>query len=103
MKYLSRVADKMLQERLETFGAVLIEGPKWTGKTTTAEQQAKSVIKLQDPDKAEEYLTTAATKPSLLLKGEQPRLIDEWQDAPNPYPCGGRFQAYPLVGGTYLR
>ena len=82
MKYLSRVADKMLQERLETFGAVLIEGPKWTGKTTTAEQQAKSVIKLQDPDKAEEYLTTAATKPSLLLKGEQPKLIDEWQDAP---------------------
>lgn len=72
----------MLQERLETFGAVLIEGPKWTGKTTTAEQHAKSVIKLQDPDKAEEYLTTAATKPSLLLKGEQPRLIDEWQDAP---------------------
>ena len=48
----------MLQERLETFGAVLIEGPKWTGKTTTAEQQAKSVIKLQDPDKAE-YLSTA--------------------------------------------
>ena len=82
MRYLSRVADKMLQERLETFGAVLIEGPKWTGKTTTAEQQAKSVIKLQDPDKAEEYLTTAATKPSLLLKGEQPKLIDEWQDAP---------------------
>ena len=82
MRYLSRVADKMLQERLETFGAVLIEGPKWTGKTTTAEQQARSVIKLQDPDKAEEYLTTAATKPSLLLKGEQPKLIDEWQDAP---------------------
>ena len=125
MKYLSRVADKMLQERLETFGAVLIEGPKWTGKTTTAGQQAKSVIKLQDPDKAEEYLATAATKPSLLLKGEQPKLIDEWQDAPmiwdavrtavdntrllqslradNPYPCGGRFQAYPLVDGTYLR
>lgn len=67
---------------METFGAVLIEGPKWTGKTTTAEQQARSVIKLQDPDKAEEYLTTAATKPSLLLKGEQPKLIDEWQDAP---------------------
>lgn len=82
MKYLHRVADKMLQERLETFGAVLIEGPKWTGKTTTAEQHAKSFIKLQDPDMAEEYLATAATKPSLLLKGEKPRLIDEWQDAP---------------------
>ena len=59
-----------------------MEQCKWTGKTTTAEQQAKSVIKLQDPDKAEEYLATAATKPSLLLKGEQPKLIDEWQDAP---------------------
>lgn len=82
MKYLSRVADKMLQERLEAFGAVLIEGPKWTGKTTTAEQQAKSVIKLQNPDKVNEYLVTAKTRPSLLLKGEQPRLIDEWQDAP---------------------
>lgn len=82
MKYLHRVADKMLQERLETFGAVLIEGPKWTGKTTTAEQHARSFIKLQDPDMAEEYLATAATKPSLLLKGEKPRLIDEWQDAP---------------------
>lgn len=81
MKYLHRVADKMLQERLETFGAVLIEGPKWTGKTTTAEQHAKSFIKLQDPDMADEYLATAATKPSLLLKGEKPRLIDEWQDA----------------------
>ena len=82
MKYLHRVADKVLQERLETFGAVLIEGPKWTGKTTTAEQHAKSFIKLQDPDMADEYLATAAAKPSLLLKGEKPRLIDEWQDAP---------------------
>lgn len=82
MKYLHRVADKMLQERLETFGAVLIEGPKWTGKTTTAEQHARSFIKLQDPDMAEEYLATAATKPSLLLNGEKPKLIDEWQDAP---------------------
>ena len=72
----------MLRDRLEAFGAVLIEGPKWTGKTTTAEQQAKSVIKMQDPDNASEYLTTASAKPSLLLKGEQPRLIDEWQDAP---------------------
>ena len=72
----------MLRDRLEAFGAVLIEGPKWTGKTTTAEQQAKSVIKMQDPDNASEYLATASSKPSLLLKGERPRLIDEWQDAP---------------------
>ena len=82
MSYLHRTADVVLSERLEAFGAVLIEGPKWCGKTTTAEQFAKSVIRLQDTDKREEYLATAASKPSLLLQGDTPRLIDEWQDAP---------------------
>lgn len=82
MSYLYRIADKVLLERLEAFGAVLIEGPKWCGKTTTAEQVAKSVIKLQDTDMREEYLATAASKPSLLLQGDVPRLLDEWQDAP---------------------
>lgn len=82
MSYLHRTADYVLKERLEAFGAVLIEGPKWCGKTTTAEQVAKSVIKLQDTDMREEYLITAASKPSLLLQGATPRLIDEWQDAP---------------------
>ena len=82
MNYLIRIADNVLSERLEAFGAVLIEGPKWCGKTTTAEQTAKSVIKLQDPDKRDEYLVTATSKPSLLLQGDTPRLIDEWQDAP---------------------
>lgn len=71
-----------MAEWLEAFGAILIAGPKWCGKTTTAEQVAKSVIKLQDPDMRDEYLATAATKPSLLLMGDNPRLIDEWQDAP---------------------
>ncbi len=82
MSYLKRISDKVLAERLEVFGAVLIEGPKWCGKTTTAEQQAKSVLKMQDPDMSDEYLATAESKPSLLLMGETPRLIDEWQDAP---------------------
>lgn len=82
MNYLHRIADNLLEERLEAFGAVLIEGPKWCGKTTTAEQVSKSVIKLQDTDMREEYLATAASKPSLLLLGDTPRLIDEWQDAP---------------------
>lgn len=82
MDYLERAADRMLQDRLDGFGAVLIEGPKWCGKTTTASQRAKSIIKMQDPDNSAEYLATAATKPSLLLKGANPRLIDEWQDAP---------------------
>ena len=74
MSYLHRTADYVLKERLEAFGAVLIEGPKWCGKTTTAEQVAKSVIKLQDTDMREEYLITAASKPSLLLQGATPRL-----------------------------
>ena len=82
MGYLKRTADAVLKEHLEAFGAVLIEGPKWCGKTTTAEQLAKSVIKLQDVDMRDEYLASAATKPSLLLNGATPRLIDEWQDAP---------------------
>jgi hypothetical protein len=82
MAYLPRIADNTLKEYLEAFGAVLIEGPKWCGKTTTAEQQANSELKLQLPDARDGYLATAATKPSLLLEGATPRLIDEWQDAP---------------------
>ena len=82
MEYLQRTADEHLRERLNAFGAVLIEGPKWCGKTTTAMQQANSIIKLQDTDMRAQYLATAAAKPSLLLQGATPRLIDEWQDAP---------------------
>lgn len=82
-KYRHRIADTILKDYLEAFGAVLIEGPKWCGKTTTAEQQAKSVIKLQSPDERDGYLETAAIRPSLLLEGNTPRLIDEWQDAPS--------------------
>lgn len=81
-EYLHRIADETLDLRLEAFGAVQIIGPKWCGKTTTAERRAASVIKMQDPDRREGYLATAQTKPSLLLKGATPRLIDEWQVAP---------------------
>jgi predicted AAA+ superfamily ATPase len=80
--YYKRIIDEELEIYMEAFGAVLITGPKWCGKTTSAEQKAKSILKLQDPDKSLGYLTTAETKPSLLLKGEKPRLIDEWQMAP---------------------
>lgn len=82
MDYLKRVIDEQLQDYLDAFGAVNLEGPKWCGKTTTAKQKAASFIELQDTDKREEYLATALTKASLLLEGETPRLIDEWQDAP---------------------
>ncbi len=81
-KYLSRIADNVLAARLETSGAVLIEGPKWCGKTRTAAEISKSQLYMQDPDKTVSYLKAADIKPSLLLKGETPRLIDEWQMAP---------------------
>ena len=81
-EYLPRVVDDELDLRLDAFGATLIVGPKWCGKTTTGEQKAKSILRMQDPDRREGYLATAAAKPSLLLKGANPRLIDEWQVAP---------------------
>ena len=83
IKYYKRIIDDELDFRLKTFGAVLIVGPKWSGKTTTAEQKAKSIIRFQDPDKIRGYIDTANIKPSLLLDGEYPKLIDEWQIIPN--------------------
>ena len=82
MQYIPRLIDKTIDLYLEVFGAVNIRGPKWCGKTTSAQKHAKSIIRLQDPDYAETYRQTAAVKPSLLLKGDNPRLIDEWQDIP---------------------
>ena len=81
-KYLPRIADNVLDVALRTSGAVLIEGPKWCGKTRTAAERAKSILYMQDPDYRDSYLKAADTKPSLLLKGDAPRLIDEWQMAP---------------------
>ena len=82
MKYLPRIVDTVLDTRLRAVGATVIVGPKWCGKTTTAKQKAKSVLEMQDPDLQEGYLKLGSTKPSLLLKGDNPRLIDEWQLAP---------------------
>lgn len=81
-KYMPRIADSLLDLKLESFGATLIIGPKGCGKTTTAKNKAKSTIELQDEDEREKYLNVANIKPSLLLEGSHPRLIDEWQDAP---------------------
>lgn len=82
-EYLPRIADKLLEERLDAKGAVLIEGPKWCGKTTTAKQQAKSFISMDRPDMTKQYQQMAEISPNTLLEGETPRLIDEWQIAPN--------------------
>lgn len=80
--YKKRILDEILQEELAGAGAVLIEGAKWCGKTTTAEQAAKSVIYMDETGKMDENLSLARLKPDKILSGEYPRLIDEWQLAP---------------------
>lgn len=80
--YRKRVADDILMRKLEGKGAVLIEGPKWCGKTTTAEQIAASVLYMDDPETKQQNIAMAELNPKRLLKGEAPRLIDEWQLAP---------------------
>ena len=81
-KYMPRIVDSVLENKLKYMGAVLIEGCKWCGKSTTARQFAKSYIEFQDPDKKLQYDNTNQTKPSLFLEGEKPRLFDEWQMYP---------------------
>ena len=80
--YKNRVADRLLAEKLEAFGAVLIEGPKYCGKTTLATQQARSILSMADTDTLGQNLALARTNISRLLAGAPPRLIDEWQIAP---------------------
>lgn len=80
--YKSRIADQLLEMQLEAAGVVLIQGPKWCGKTTTAEKHARSELYLDDPRTRQANLLLAETDPSVLFQGETPRLIDEWQLAP---------------------
>lgn len=82
MKYLTRVGDELLKRKLRSSAAVLIEGPKWCGKTSTGAQLAKSIVYIQDPDKRNMYRQMADTQPSLLLEGATPRMLDEWQTIP---------------------
>ena len=81
-KYKARVADALLKDKLEAKGAVVIEGPKWCGKTTTAMQVAKSVIRMDEPSRRDTNIQMADIAPERLLQGDTPRLIDEWQIAP---------------------
>ena len=80
--YRPRIADRLLERKLRGKGAVLIEGAKWCGKTTTAEQICKSVLYMSEPGKVDQNVQLARINPALLLRGEKPRLIDEWQVAP---------------------
>ena len=81
-KYIPRIIDKEIDDLLKIMGAVLIEGCKWCGKSTTGAKHAKSIIELQNPNNQEEYNQINNTKPSLFLNGEKPRMFDEWQMYP---------------------
>lgn len=81
--YIPRLVDTLIEKRLKLFGALYIVGPKWCGKSTTAKKYAKSYLEFQDPRQKDNYLEIASSRADLLLDGEKPRLIDEWQDAPN--------------------
>ena len=80
--YRPRIADGLLKNALSRAGAVEIRGPKWCGKTEVALQTASSALMMQDPDESKNNLLLADAKPSVLLRGAKPRLIDEWQEAP---------------------
>ena len=80
--YKKRIADRILKNKLEGKGAILIEGPKWCGKTTTAEQLASSVLYMDDPQRKNQNIMMSEINPGILLQGSTPRLIDEWQLAP---------------------
>lgn len=81
-EYLPRIVDKQIEDVLNIMGAVLIEGCKWCGKSTTARQHSKSVLEFQNPDQKKEFDNIKNTKPSIFLEGEKPRLFDEWQMYP---------------------
>ena len=80
--YYKRIADSILDFKINTFGAVLIVGPKWCGKTTTASKFSNSSLKLESIPNKESIIETARVIPQVLLEGEKPRLIDEWQNTP---------------------
>lgn len=82
MNYIPRLVDSELRKVLSRSGAVLVRGPKWCGKTSTCEQIAASALKMRDPNMYASNMEAAAVRPSLLLRGNRPRLIDEWQVAP---------------------
>ena len=106
--YIYRIGDRLLEEQMQSSGAVLIEGAKWCGKTSTGKHLAKSILYMQDPDVFQANMRIAESKPSLLLRGENPRLIDEWQMAPVLWDAvrfevdkrGGKFGQFILTGSA---
>ena len=101
-KYRERIADILLRDQLEATGVVLIQGPKWCGKTTTAEQVAKSVIYMDNPSNRAAYMSLAQSDPMVLLKGDNPRLIDEWQLSPSLWDAARFDVSRKGVPGLYI-
>ena len=108
-KYKPRIADKLLARKLAGKGAVLVEGPKWCGKTTTAQQQAQSLLNLGDSDILSQSLKIMEISPKTLLQGKTPRLIDEWQTIPALWDTirsevdqRGEFSQFILTGSSVL-
>ena len=108
-KYKPRIADKLLARKLAGKGAVLVEGPKWCGKTTTAQQQAQSLLNLGDSDILSQSLKMMEISPKTLLQGKTPRLIDEWQTIPALWDTirsevdqRGEFSQFILTGSSVL-
>ena len=108
-KYKPRIADKLLARKLAGKGAVLVEGPKWCGKTTTAQQQAQSLLNLGDSDILSQSLKIMEISPKTLLQGKTPRLIDEWQTIPPLWDTirsevdqRGDFSHFILTGSSVL-
>lgn len=102
LNYKLRVMDEIIERRLKNKGAILLEGAKWCGKTTTCEQHAASVLYMSDPERVANNLQLADISPKSLLQGETPRLIDEWQIAPKLWDAI-RFEADHRTGfGHFL-
>lgn len=101
-EYKPRIADQLLRDQLEATGVVLIQGPKWCGKTTTAEQAAKSVVYMDDPVKRGQYKILSETSPMSLLQGQAPHLVDEWQIAPNLWDVARFDVSHRRLVGQYI-
>lgn len=106
--YLHRIMDDTLPFLISATGGLLIKGPKWCGKSTTAERHAKSIVYMQDERKKELYISLAKNDPQRLLKGDVPRLIDEWQIVPTLWDSvrheidlrGGELGQFLLTGSA---
>ena len=102
MKYIKRVTDAIVEEKLQGLGGLMIVGPKWCGKTSTAKQFSNSAVYLDDFKQGDNNIHIASLNPSLILQGATPRLIDEWQLAPNLFDTARREIDKRNISGQFI-